>query len=237
MSTHSAGLLLIWKIAAIEAQNLRHQEINPVDLMLGLLKIVDLEPGKLTRNLKPDCLHELHDEVTQIKQIFINSGLFPAKTRRRLRRESFHNVHNVDYKDGVIHRSFISKKIFKNAEKHLLPNENAIKPLHLLVALLNKQDADLERALLLVSFPVSSVKQEIAKKIPPSEELKHPSLPPPSNHTTGSEYLMRHCRAAIGYIELSMFIEAEEELNKIDQTEQVHPVVMRLREDIRQERP
>ncbi|MCE9588851.1 MAG: hypothetical protein K8R57_11130 [Verrucomicrobia bacterium] len=237
MSKYSDGINLVWKIAAIEAQNLNHQEIDPLDLMLGLLKIVDVVLEKIIHSPKPIELLEIKDEVTEIEQIFINSGLVPAKIRRRLRRESFNQAHNVVYKNGIIHRSKLSKSIFSNAEGHLSSEEPTIRPFHLLIALLEKHDADLDRALLMVSFPVSSVLRQIAKKLPSSEGLKHPSIPTLSNYTTGSESLMRHCRAAIGYIELSMFVEAEGELKKIDPTEQEHPAVKRLREDIRHKRP
>ena len=154
MSKYSDGTNLVWKIAAIEAQNLNHQEIDPLDLMLGLLKIVDVDLEKIIQSPKPIELLEIKDEVTEIEQIFVNSGLVPAKIRRRLRRESFNQAHNVVYKNGIIHRSKLSKRIFSNAEGHLSSEETIIRPFHLLIALLEKHDADLDRALLMVSFPV-----------------------------------------------------------------------------------
>jgi hypothetical protein len=237
VSEYSKGTDLVWKIAAIEAQNLKHQQIDPVDLMLGLLKIVDVEPEGLMRFTKSEEILKIKSEITEIQQIFLSCGIIPSKTRRRLRRESLNHAQNVVYKDGVIHRSELSKRIFSDAVSHLLSNEKNIRPIHLLSALLEKQDPDLDRSLLIVSFPVSSVLHQIVRKETPADGLKHPSLPAVSNQLSGSESLMRHCRAAIGYLELSMFDEAEEELNKIELTEQGHPAVKRLRNDIRDKRP
>ena len=236
MPNYSEGLNLLWKIASIEAQNLKHQEIDPVDLMLGLLKIVDIEPEKIIRNPKSEALEIINKEVTEIKEIFQESMLVPSKTRRRLRRECFFQVHNIAYKDGIIHRSDLSKRIFTKAERYLFPEEKNIRPFHILKALLEEENPELDRVLLLVSFPIGSVRREIEKKVSNPNGLKHPSLPSFTNHPSASESLVGHCRRAIGYIELSMFAEAEEELRNVSASEKDHPAVKRLLEDIRHKR-
>jgi ATP-dependent Clp protease ATP-binding subunit ClpC len=157
MLNYSEGTNLLWKIASIEAQNLKHQEIDPVDLMLGLLKIVDIEPEKIIRNPNSDALESINKEVAEIKEIFQESLLVPSKTRRRLRRECFCQIHNIDYKDGIIHRSELSKRIFTKAERYLFPREKNIRPFHILKALLEEENPDLDRALLLVSWECKNI--------------------------------------------------------------------------------
>ena len=43
MVRHADSLLLVWKLAELEAQHLNHTEIHPEHFFLGLLKIVDID--------------------------------------------------------------------------------------------------------------------------------------------------------------------------------------------------
>jgi len=233
MANYSSATNIVWRIAAVEAQKLKHQEIEPVDLMLGLMKLVDLELQKLSDQNTAETRAALTTQVGELKCIFQESGLEPAKTRRRLRRESVHHIQNIEYKSGVIHRSTQSKDVFIRAGNLLLADEKEIKPIHLLAALLDKKESDLERLLLLINLPVSMMQDFLSKRISAnSAELDYPHSPSIPNHPTGSEEMMRHCRAAIGYLELSMLSEAEAELLKIPASDRDHPMVKRLLLDI-----
>ena len=237
MLKYSDATSLVWKIAAIEAQNLKHQEIEPVDLMLALLKAVDIEIEKLADTKSVEAMADLNSGVGELKCIFVESGVMPVKTRRRLRREAVHHQ-KTDYKGGVIHRSTRSKDVFKRAENFLSTNEKMIRPIHLLAALLDKAESDLDRVLLLVNFPASLLKALLCNKLASnSDRLIYPTLPSIPMQPTGSEDLLRHCRAAIGYLELSMKDEAKSELQKIPLSEQGHPMVRHLLSEVEEKLP
>jgi len=232
MPNYSSGTNIVWRIAAVEAQNLRHQEIDPVDLMLGILKLVDVEIGKIAGRKKDDSIGDINSEVNEIKSIFLESGLVAVKTRRRLRRESVHQLQNTDYKSGVIHRSPRLKDVFRRAETFLSSTEKIIKPIHLLAALLDKKESEFKRLLMLVNFPVSSLEANLGKKLTSNSEGGiQPTLPSDTTHS-GTEELIRHCRAAIGYLELNMKDEALSELNQIPDTEKNHVMVKKLLQEI-----
>jgi hypothetical protein len=102
-----------------------------------------------------------------------------------------------------------------------------------LAALLNKSESELGRVLMLVNFPVTSVEAIVSKKLQSNSDiLKPPTLPPIATQPTGSEAVLRHCRAAIGYLELSMIEEAKFELQKIPRSEQDHPMVRQLLSEV-----
>ena len=162
--------------------------------------------------------------------MFIKSGIDSAKLRRQLRRET--GKHHLDpiYKNRVIHRSDRLKEVFKRAELNLESNEEKLRPIHLLTALLEKHEEDLERLLLLIDFPLVALTNVLYNN---GTGTKHKVTNQKIVYEE-SEYngVLHRCRAAIGYIELSMLSDAEKELEKIPLEKRKLPLVQKLFQDI-----
>ena len=229
MSNYSYSTELVWKIASIEAQNLQHQEIDSTDLMIGILKIVDVELDKISCSKRQDHL-DTETEIAILKKLFRDSCVDAVKARRRLRRESGRHYKAPEYKNNVIHRSSRVKDIFRNAEKHLNKDEKVVRPVHLLASLLENQEPELERLLLLINFPSRSV-QKVLQLQSTSKSVEDYSA---STSFVDSELgdWVCYCRTAIGYLELSMISDAKKELQKIPIEHQDHPLVKKLLEQV-----
>ena len=226
---YSAATNLVWKVSALEAQNLKHQEIEAIDLLLGLLKIVDIN---IEENSSCDN-HEIKDEIKELRDVFEISGLVTTKIRRRIRKETVHQHHKPNYKDGVIHRSSIVKVVFKRAEALLSDKEMMIRPIHLLKSLLDPDHREICRMLLLVNVPLTSLENQLNSKLGYLINCsKGKTIAQTNDHPTGSPQFLRYIRSAIGYLELNMIKEALDELDKVPDNEKQHEIAVRLRQDI-----
>ena len=141
-SRHSDSLMLVWRVAAMEARNLRNPEIQPHHLFLGLCKVVDLDIPELVAKDTPkrdEVLEEFLREIRRLREVFQRSSVDPRMLRRKLR-----NAYGKDSLDiieaGQLHRSKASKKIFSMAERLGDLTNFVVFPVHLLHAVLNVDD-------------------------------------------------------------------------------------------------
>jgi hypothetical protein len=228
----SDGTKLVWNIASIEAQNLKHKEILPSDIILGLLKVVDIEEASLLTILggTEENGGEIVKEIAELRTAFTAARIERSTTRKKIRRETFHRLDDIEYKDHIIHRSTLTKKLFEDAKCN-----NKVTAISLLNSLINGEVAELERTLLLVGFPLLLLKRELSKRFTPKNESNN-NLKSIEDWELVSEDLLKHCRTAIGYIELEMFSEAEVEINKVGKENMSHPLVKKIKEDITNKR-
>ena len=152
---HSESLVLIWRLAELEARNLNAANIEPVHLMLGLCKSVDLDLPSLVQNDSPDVLEELLREVRRLRNVFRAAGLDACAFRRALRGKCGCKLVGPSTSERL-RRSKEAKQIFADAE-HLSEFAGAVVyPVHLLFAavsvaqelrdeLLDKQGVDVAR--------------------------------------------------------------------------------------------
>ncbi len=141
-SRHSNSLILIWRIAELEARHLNAFTIEPTHLLLGLCKVVDLDLPELVSKDSPDrddVLEELLREIRKLRTVFRAADLDAKTFRRRLRRASPERRFSLD-ESKRLHRSPATKQVFADAEHFAQLGSSTVYPVHLLYATLLADD-------------------------------------------------------------------------------------------------
>jgi ATP-dependent Clp protease ATP-binding subunit ClpA len=141
-SSHSSSLILIWRIAEIEARHQNASTIEPTHLLLGLCKVVDLDLPELVSKDSPDrdeVLEELLREVRKLRTVFRAAGLDAKKFRRRLRRTVQDRRFSMTESERL-RRSPAAKQVFADAEHFAQVGSGTVYPAHLLYATLLAKD-------------------------------------------------------------------------------------------------
>jgi ATP-dependent Clp protease ATP-binding subunit ClpC len=137
---HSNALLIAWRLAELEAANLRSDELEPIHFFLGLLKVGELEIELILAEnstlTNPQICREI-ESVQQMASSFSQVGLETTQTRRRLRR----SLPSGSWAGEIgqhIRRSEHSRELFAKAEElaHKYGSA-AVEPLHLLACIMN----------------------------------------------------------------------------------------------------
>lgn len=146
---HSDSLILVWRVAEIEARHLKSSTIEPTHLLLGLCKTVDLDLPSLVSKDAPDrneVLEELLREVRRLKNVFRAAGLNAKIFRRRLRRIA--EAHRFILPDsGRLRRGKAAKQVFAEAEHFAALVDCMVYPVHLLYAALLADDRGRDKVL------------------------------------------------------------------------------------------
>lgn len=133
---HSDSLLLIWRLAEFEARQLKSSTIEPIHLLLGLCKSVDLDLSAIVSKTSPDhdeVLEELLREVRRLRTIFRATGLDARTFRRALRRVSGGN-RTAQSESQRLRRNKAAKLVFADAEHFAELAQSVVFPVHLLYA-------------------------------------------------------------------------------------------------------
>jgi ATP-dependent Clp protease ATP-binding subunit ClpA len=141
-SRHSASLILVWRVAEFEARQLNASTIEPIHLLLGLCKVVDLDLPELVSKDAPDrdeILEELLREVRRLRTIFRVAGVNAKALRRHLRRASPEARFSL-LESEWLRRSTAAKEIFADAEHFAQASNQPVYPAHLLYASLLAED-------------------------------------------------------------------------------------------------
>jgi len=148
---HSSSVTFIWQIAAGEAVAAGSELIEPEHLLLGILKVGDILDEKfrdtIELKISQNDLQNLYDDLSPIEELLTDFQLNRIFLRRRLRGLIDHRQYKE--REKVIHRSQISRQIFRQAEQ-LAQRHNALilRPIHLLVSLLDNVGETFHRALI-----------------------------------------------------------------------------------------
>lgn len=135
---HSTSLLIVWRVAELEAKHLNAPEIEPVHLLIGLAKTVDLDLPALVSKDTADrdaILEELLREVRRLRTIFSTAQVKPSALRRRLRGTPLGQRFRLPESE-TLHRSTAARKVFSDAEHFAQIAGVAVYPMHLLYGLL-----------------------------------------------------------------------------------------------------
>jgi len=146
---HSTSLILVWRVAEFEARHAKSSTIEPVHLLLGLCKVVDLDLTQFMAKDAPDrdeMLEELLREVRTLRTIFRAVGLDVRTFRRKLRRASPDRRFILDDTERL-RRSSSAKRIFLDAEHFAQLGNCAVFPVHLLYATLLTDDENRDATL------------------------------------------------------------------------------------------
>lgn len=138
MSQHSQSLLLVWRVAEVEARHANSKEIEPAHFFIAICKVVDLDlpalfPEATTQRdaVLEECLHE----VGRLRRVFEFAHIEAANLRRRLRSECKHK-NDTTLGDEFLHRSNASRAVFADAEAFADFATVPVFPIHLAYALL-----------------------------------------------------------------------------------------------------
>lgn len=138
----SNSLLLVWRIAELEAKHLNAIEIQPVHVLIGLAKAVDLDLPALVSKGTADrdaILEELLREVRRLRTIFSTAQVKPSALRRKLRGSPIYQRFHIP-KSETLHRSASTRKVFADAEHFAQLTGSIVYPAHLLYAVLLPSD-------------------------------------------------------------------------------------------------
>jgi ATP-dependent Clp protease ATP-binding subunit ClpA len=142
-SRHSSSLILIWRVAEAEARQLSAQEIEPIHLLIGLCKVVDLDLTALVSNETPDrdaILEELLREVRRVRTVLYTAQVDARALRRKLRGPPMDERFSMAESESL-HRSTSARMVFADAEHFAQLAESIVYPAHLLYAVLQHEDA------------------------------------------------------------------------------------------------
>lgn len=145
----SESLMLIWKIAALQAKLLKSDKIEPIHLFLALLKSVDVDLTEIVKGKPADrdvILEQLLHENTRLRNVFRCVNLDAKLARRRIR--NLNDAPRVELASTkVIHRADEAKKLFAEAAKLAALSEKIVQPIHLLMATLMVADEHRDKQL------------------------------------------------------------------------------------------
>lgn len=149
LAHYSNSVILAWQVAEFEARQLKASTIEPVHLLLGLSKMVDLDLPALIPKAFPsrdEVLKECLREVRRLRSVFRNADLRAATFHRRLRRPS-ENFRFSVLATERLHRTEEAKKVFADAEQLCRINLGILYPIHLLFAVLGMHDEYQDRVM------------------------------------------------------------------------------------------
>jgi ATP-dependent Clp protease ATP-binding subunit ClpC len=139
---HSNALLIVWRLAELEAANQRSAELEPVHFFLGLLKIGELDIEPILSESSTQTNSQIQREVESVQEMaacFSQVGLETTQTRRRLRR-SLPTGSWAGEMGQHIRRSEDSRDLFTKAEALAVKyGSEMVEPLHLLVGIMDAQ--------------------------------------------------------------------------------------------------
>jgi hypothetical protein len=136
---HSYSLILIWRLAELEARQLKASAIEPNHLLLGVCKSVDLDLPTLVQKDSPDrneVLEELLREVRRLRTIFRATGL-DARTFRRALRLKIGGNRIAPSEPERLRRSKAAKQLFADAEHFAEMANSWVFPVQLLFAIVS----------------------------------------------------------------------------------------------------
>lgn len=139
---HSTSLLLVWRVADLEARHLKAPFLEPSHLLLGLCKVVDLDLSALVPPETPNrnaVLEELLRETRRLREVFSHADFDAQRFRRRFR-QVLTTGSSVMAAKGLLHRTDDAKDAFAEAERMASLSDGTVFPLHLLYALLAAKD-------------------------------------------------------------------------------------------------
>jgi hypothetical protein len=149
---YADSLLLVWKLAELEAINLKSEQIHPPHFFLGLLKIVDIDLGKVLakegRVAEDGAVDEIERDVLLVRECFDEFGVNTTSARRMLRRILPRGMSESDLERGRLHRSSESREAFSGAERVAQVFFGGdVRALHMLFALLKNRNNNIDTIL------------------------------------------------------------------------------------------
>jgi ATP-dependent Clp protease ATP-binding subunit ClpC len=146
MPRESDATLVVWRIAAHEAEAARHSFIEEGHIAVALCKVPDVEfAGKGEEGRTQQRLKGAIEEIEALRAVFTEVGLDWTKARRQMR--FLLGSGGGEIGRGVMHRSDQCRRLFGEADRLVgLCGQDTLQPLHLLAGLTLKSNRELEAA-------------------------------------------------------------------------------------------
>lgn len=132
MVRHSDSLILVWKLAELEARHGQSPAIDPAHFFLGLLKVVELDVARLAETWQAegrDSIERICGDIANVRAVLTGADIDTTVLRRRLRRR----LGPGTAKEGDrVSRSDASREAFRVAEAM---GGDTVLPNHLLAAI------------------------------------------------------------------------------------------------------
>jgi len=169
MIRHSKSLLLVWRIAELEAMNLKQEMIKPAHFLLGILKVVEVDLVKILKNQKEEISEEIEQDIADLKSCVGEFVLDLTYTRRFLR--SILPKGGEHSREKSLRRTKTSRAAFGAAESLAKKTRSPVLPTHLLLGLLESEDAQIITALEKVHVDISDFRKYIGSFLLKSRKL------------------------------------------------------------------
>ena len=169
MPQFSTTIQIIWKIAALEADEAGHELIEKEHVMLGLCSLDKvLSSSSWMKSLEESDQNTVEMEAALVSQTFAKIGLDPVKCRRLLR-----NMMGAKKTTSqqIIHRSAECKQYFQSAITEAIASgeTESVAAEHLLVAILAKPGATIGKAFqqMAITYQIEDL-----RKVAPKENVR-----------------------------------------------------------------
>jgi ATP-dependent Clp protease ATP-binding subunit ClpA len=177
---HSNSLLLAWRVTEAEARRLNAPEIEPIHILIGLAKLVDVDlPSLASKNLpdRDEILEEYLREVRRLRTVLRTAQVDPTALRRALRGKPTHKRISVPDSE-TLHRSTAARKTFDDADHFAQLADSPVYPVHLLYAVLLHEDDGIQAVCANLSIDKKRF-QEVASRevIWRNEDTSHGNKP------------------------------------------------------------
>ena len=212
MPFHNPALLLLWKVAAIEASHLDSEYIEPIHFILAALKTVDIDINEVYDStfMPSEEVKNIDNELSELRNIFVNAGINTKESRRRLRK-NIKGEFLIRYTKGsnIIHRSPNCKRIFNLVETKLDLKHDSLSPILIIQEIIFQVSS--KELQFLENSGVDTIKLKAFFNKGNSSVVGDTKNSKATFHSNVS--------MAIGYFELSMYDEAEFYIKKCSEEE------------------
>ncbi len=212
---HADSLILVWRLAELEARHSQSYEIEPIHFFLGLLKVVDLDVARLAENWRSegrDSVEQVVADISSLRKAFSASFIETTSLRRRLRHKLGKGAN--DTKEAS-RRSSKARDAFKQAESM---GSDVVRPCHLLLGLIEAKLAELDQ--ILVESAVDAEKLALAAKascVTPSPAIPVQQTERPKTNRTFLDHFGRDLTALAKADKLDPIIGRKDEIRALAQ--------------------
>lgn len=228
---HADSLLIVWRVAELEARNLGSGRLGPAHFFLGLLKIVDIDIDSLLERLAgidPTRGSDVRADLRRLQDVFEDAGIRTTQLRRRLRLQIRDGTGAGTSGEGRLRRDSASRAAFVLAADISTTGDNMVRPIHLLLALLQQGPDGIEVLLEGSGVPVGELRRIVATHLS-QEGIQRSSRPEPRGRGRRSpkgakdvdanllESLGRDLNALARESKLSPIIGRQEEMRRLAQ--------------------
>jgi len=165
---HTDSLLLVWRLAELEAINVKSERIEALHFVLGLLKVADIDVSSLLAKgglSEQSAIDEIERDIRLVRECFDEFRVHVTKVRRSLRRRIAKATVEKNPQKGRLRRGLGSREAFSRAEHAAEASGSDVRALHLLFALVQTPDENIEAILQESGCPPAGFRTYVEKQL------------------------------------------------------------------------